>query len=60
MGTWSYATTTTPYKLSARYLYPVVEPLAEPAIARARESGAVSMGCSCLQLGSLMTVVGSC
>lgn len=41
-STLAYAASTTPYKLSARYMYPVVQPVAEPAITKVTQSKIVS------------------
>lgn len=37
-STLTYASTTTPYKLGAQYVYPIVKPVAEPAITKVTHS----------------------
>lgn len=40
--TIGYATSTTPYKLGAQYLYPMVSPVADPTIAKVANSKSIS------------------
>lgn len=41
-STLTFATTTTPYKLGAQYLYPIVKPVADPAITTVSHSRVVN------------------
>lgn len=42
LGVFEFAETTTPYKLSATYVYPVVKPVADPAVEKLSKSKVVT------------------
>ncbi|GFH25691.1 oil globule associated protein [Haematococcus lacustris] len=42
VSTLSWATTTTPYKLGAQYMYPLVQPVADPALAKITNSKVIN------------------